>query len=150
MAREKHGTYENKYEPLYDYLMKETRADFTLTFRRIADGAGDSGNDESLRGLFADPRPFDAWRLRWRERLATEGLDPRAVRAGMHACNPAFIPRNHRIEEVIQAAQRNDDFKPFQTLLAVLSTPYEDRPEFAPYASAPQPHEIIQATFCGT
>ena len=40
MAREKHGTYENKYEPLYDYLMKETRADFTLTFDEIEEILG--------------------------------------------------------------------------------------------------------------
>ena len=40
MANEKHGTYENKYEPLYDYLMKETRADFTLTFEEIEEILG--------------------------------------------------------------------------------------------------------------
>jgi uncharacterized protein YdiU (UPF0061 family) len=130
--------------------MTQQRADFTLTFRRLADWAGDSTPADSLRRLFADPLPFDAWSLRWRTRLAVEGRDLAAVRADMYACNPAFIPRNHRIEEVIQAAQRNDDFKPFQTLLNVLSAPYEDRPEFAPYATPPQPHEIIQATFCGT
>ena len=130
--------------------MTQQRADFTLTFRRLAEEAGDSTSADSLRSLFADPIPFDAWSLRWRTRLAAEGRDPATVRAGMYACNPAFIPRNHRIEEVIQAAQRNDDFKPFQVLLNVLSAPYEDRPEFAPYATPPQPHEVIHATFCGT
>jgi uncharacterized protein YdiU (UPF0061 family) len=125
-------------------------ADFTLTFRRLADWAVNSGGAATVRSLFADPLPFDAWSARWRERLAAEGRDPAVVRAGMRACNPAVIPRNHRIEEVIQAAQRNDDFEPFERLLTVLSMPYEDRPEFAHYATPPQPHEVIQATFCGT
>ena len=130
--------------------MTQQHADFTLTFRRLAEGAGDSTPADSLRSLFADPLPFDAWTLRWRTRLAAEGRDPATVRAGMYACNPAFIPRNHRIEEAIQAAQRSNDFKPFQTLLTILSTPYDDGAEFAEFANPPQPHEVIQATFCGT
>ena len=49
----------------------------------------------------------------------------------MRAVNPAFIPRNHRIEAVIEAAVNRDDFAPFEELLTVLSKPYEDQPAFA-------------------
>ena len=68
----------------------------------------------------------------------------------MRAVNPAFIPRNHRIEAVIQAAVERDDFAPFEELLTVLSRPYEDQPGFERYAGPPEPHERVQRTFCGT
>jgi uncharacterized protein YdiU (UPF0061 family) len=68
----------------------------------------------------------------------------------MRAVNPAFIPRNHRIEAVIEAAVTRDDFAPFEELLAVLSKPYEDHPALSGYAEAPQPHQRVFQTFCGT
>ena len=68
----------------------------------------------------------------------------------MRAVNPAFIPRNHRVEAVIEAAVNRDDFAPFEELLAVLSKPYEDQPAFAAYAEPPEPHERVLQTFCGT
>ena len=68
----------------------------------------------------------------------------------MHRVNPAFIPRNHRIEAAIQAAVSDDDFAPFERLLTVLSKPYDDQPEFAEYAEPPEPHQRVHQTFCGT
>jgi uncharacterized protein YdiU (UPF0061 family) len=68
----------------------------------------------------------------------------------MRAFNPAFIPRNHRVEAVIDAAVNRDDFAPFEELLTVLSKPYEDQPELASYAEAPEPHQCVLQTFCGT
>jgi uncharacterized protein YdiU (UPF0061 family) len=68
----------------------------------------------------------------------------------MRAVNPAFIPRNHRIEAAIVAAEQRNDFSPFEELLTVLSAPYEDQPEQASYADPPQPHELVHQTFCGT
>ena len=67
----------------------------------------------------------------------------------MRKVNPAFIPRNHRIEAVIQAALK-DDYAPFDELLTVLSRPYEDQPEFAGYMQPPQDEERVTQTFCGT
>jgi len=131
-------------------LMAANQADFTLTFRRLSldlePGAGDAG----ARGLFIDPTAFDAWAARWRERLAAEGEDIAARRAGMLAVNPAFIPRNHRIEAVIAAATERDDFVPFEELLTVLSRPFEDQPDLAAYADPPLPDERVLRTFCGT
>jgi uncharacterized protein YdiU (UPF0061 family) len=68
----------------------------------------------------------------------------------MRAVNPAFIPRNHRVEAVIEAAVNRDDFAPFVELLTVLSNPYEDQPALAGYADPPQPHQRVLQTFCGT
>ena len=68
----------------------------------------------------------------------------------MHRVNPAFIPRNHRVEAVIQAAMNNDDYAPFEELLTVLSKPFEDQPAFATYAEPPEPDQRVTQTFCGT
>lgn len=68
----------------------------------------------------------------------------------MDGTNPAFIPRNHRIEAVITAATERGDFAPFEELMAVLSRPFEDQPQFASYANPPLEHERVRATFCGT
>jgi uncharacterized protein YdiU (UPF0061 family) len=51
---------------------------------------------------------------------------------------------------MIEAAVARDDFSPFEELLAVLSKPYEDQPEFAAYTDAPEPHQCVLQTFCGT
>jgi uncharacterized protein YdiU (UPF0061 family) len=68
----------------------------------------------------------------------------------MRAANPAFIPRNHLVEEAIAAAISKGDFSPFESLLAVLSRPYEDQPIFGRYAEPPRPEQIVHQTFCGT
>jgi protein adenylyltransferase len=130
--------------------MAKNQADFTLTFRRLSDAAGDPADDASVRQLFADPAAFDEWAGRWRQRLADEPQDPATRQAAMRSVNPAFIPRNHRVEAVIDAAVARDDFAPFEELLAVLSKPYQDQPEFAGYADPPQPEQRVLQTFCGT
>ena len=68
----------------------------------------------------------------------------------MRAVNPAYIPRNHRIEQVIRAAVDHDDFGPFARLAEVLERPYERQPGREAYADPPLPAERVQQTFCGT
>ena len=68
----------------------------------------------------------------------------------MRAVNPAFIPRNHRVEAALNAAIERDDFAPFEQLLDVLSRPFEERPEFERYTQPPEPEERVLQTFCGT
>jgi uncharacterized protein YdiU (UPF0061 family) len=109
--------------------MAANEADFTLTFRSLGDGAL--------------PDVFDGWRVRWQERLKDADRDL------MRAANPAFIPRNHRVEEALAAATVGD-FVPFETLVKVLSRPYDDQPEFAAYRDPPRPEQVVLRTFCGT
>jgi uncharacterized protein YdiU (UPF0061 family) len=130
--------------------MEESGADFTLTFRRLSEASADPESDPGVRSLFADPPALDGWMARWRDRLSREPTDGLARRAAMRAVNPAFIPRNHRVEAVIRAAVTADDFGPFEELLTVLSRPYEDQPAFAAYAEPPQDDERVYQTFCGT
>jgi uncharacterized protein YdiU (UPF0061 family) len=64
--------------------------------------------------------------------------------------NPAFIPRNHRVEAALSAASERGDLEPFRRLLAILQRPYDEQPESAEYQEPPQPEERVLQTFCGT
>src|SRR5262249_980504 len=127
--------------------MAQGKADFTLTFRRLSDAA--AGDASNVRALFAEPAALGGWATRWQAAPADEPQSASERQAAMRAVNPAFIPRNHRIEAVIVAAT-NDDYAPFEELLRVLAKPYEDQPEFAAYADPPKPEERVCRTFCGT
>jgi uncharacterized protein YdiU (UPF0061 family) len=124
--------------------MAEQGADFTLTFRALADAS--DGNAEAARAQFGDPAAFDSWADSWRARLTREAVPAQLMRAS----NPGFIPRNHLVEAAIRAAEDRDDFRPFEALMTVLARPYEDQPEHAAFASPPRPEERVLATFCGT
>ncbi len=130
--------------------MARNSADFTLTFRRLCDAVVDEQSDANLRALFAEPGAYDEWAVRWRQRLAQEDATPDARRDAIREANPAFIPRNHLVEEAIAAAVGAADFAPFETLLTVLAKPYEDQPEFGRYAEPPRPDQVVHQTFCGT
>ncbi len=131
-------------------IMAENNADFTLTFRRLSDAAPDPAGDAEVGNLFADRAAFEVWAARWRQRIADEPQDATMRQAAMRAVNPAFIPRNHRVEAAIEAAVNRNDFALFEELLTVLSKPYEDQPAFAHYAEPPKPEERVMQTFCGT
>lgn len=116
-----------------DLMAAMEGADWTLTFRRLADEA-------ALRPLFDDFSKMETWLVRWRAR-AGEGVAVRIV-----AANPAVIPRNHKVEEALAAATRGD-MAPFHALLAALQRPFS---EAEPYM-LPAPTGFGQyVTFCGT
>jgi uncharacterized protein YdiU (UPF0061 family) len=130
--------------------MWRNNADFTLTFRRLSEAAAGSYGDAAVRNLFTDPMAFDAWAERWRRRLAEDSGTADERRAAMRAVNPAFIPRNHLVEEALAAAVTNGKVTQFETLLTLLSKPYEDQPNFARFADPPTPDQVVHQTFCGT
>lgn len=130
--------------------MSANGADFTLTFRRLCEATSVEGDESVVRSLFADPSAFDEWAPLWRRRLEQEPTDAATRRAAMLAANPAYIPRNHRVEAVIRAAVDEDDFAPFHELVTVLSNPFEDQTAFALYAEPPAERERVLQTFCGT
>jgi uncharacterized protein YdiU (UPF0061 family) len=118
-------------------LMQAGEADFTNTFRALGTPAA--------RDQFTDPEAFDIWEVRWRERVADEA----GWQARMQGANPAYIPRNHRVEQMIAAAVAGD-FAPFERLLSVLADPYRDQPGAEDLQAPPAPAEVVQQTFCGT
>jgi uncharacterized protein YdiU (UPF0061 family) len=121
--------------------MHKNQADFTLTFRHLS---GDA------RSQFIDPTAFDAWAQSWQARLSREPQSPAERATKMQAANPAFVPRNHRVEQALQAAIQHADYSLFEELLQVLANPYQDQPEFARYATPPELGERVLHTFCGT
>ena len=129
-------------------LMHAQGADFTSTFRALA--ASLRGDDEPMRALLDDPASFDAWRDRWKARVSEDGGEPEAVAAAMDGVNPLYIPRNHRVEEALEAAT-GGDLEPFRRLSEVLADPFEERPGLESYAE-PAPAELNAdyRTFCGT
>ena len=128
-------------------LLAAARADFTLSFRALCSAT--DGSVEPLHGLIADRAGLDAWLAGWRDRLAAETETGGSHAAAMRQANPAFIPRNHRVEAAIAAAL-GGDYRPFAELTTVLSRPYEDQPDVARYAEPPSPDERVRQTFCGT
>ncbi len=127
-------------------LMAEDGADFTLTFRTLCDAADGPTGEAAVGALFKDAGAYEAWAQRWRVRLAQETGSAMAMRA----VNPAFIPRNHLVEAALAAAAERADFQPFETLLAVLSRPFQDDPNLERYATPPREEERVLQTFCGT
>ncbi len=117
--------------------MAEGGADFTRTFRGLS--------DDTAASEFADPEACGAWARDWRNRTAREA-EPVAL---MRAANPAFIPRNHRVEEAIQSAVKGD-YSHFHRLNEILAHPFDDQPDAAEYRAAPTEEETVTRTFCGT
>jgi serine/tyrosine/threonine adenylyltransferase len=130
--------------------MAARHADFTTTFRYLSDAAEITKGDDRAAGLFAGAPAVEKWLGEWRQRLSREPQTGPERRTAMLQVNPLFIPRNHRVEAVIQAAVERDDFTPFEELLAVLDNPFDEQPDMAHYADPPAPHERVLQTFCGT
>lgn len=142
--------------------MAENRADFTLTFRalgnlRAADPTrnaerkvgGDARGYATVSALFDHPESLQPWLERYRQRLALETSRDAARHIAMQSVNPAIIPRNHLVEAAIDAALEGH-LEPFETLVAKLQTPFDEPRESPELALPPQPHQVVQNTFCGT
>lgn len=132
--------------------MHAGEADFTLTFRRlsvVADEAAGGDAEAALLSGFKDAAKAGDWLARWRERLQGERIGATDRAAAMRGVNPAVIPRNHKVEEALAAANYGD-LSFFERLLSALEKPYEDLPEFADYTVPPKPEERVLQTFCGT
>jgi uncharacterized protein YdiU (UPF0061 family) len=124
--------------------------DYTVFFRRLA-AAAEPATAFGVTSLFTeDETPIRGWLEAWRRRLATESDGDERRHALMQGANPALVPRNHRVEQVIQAAVSEGDFEPFETLVQALATPYSERPEHVHLAEPPRPEERVRETFCGT
>lgn len=124
-------------------LLAKQEVDFTLFFRHLTRVASGDSHSELL-ALFAEETVAENWLALWK----TVTRDAPITQA-MRSANPIRIPRNHRVEEVIQAGYRGD-FQPFHNLLTALSRPFEEAPELAHYELRPTPDQVVTETFCGT
>lgn len=128
-------------QSLLDWMQK-SRADFTNTFRDLSLQVPPAG--ERYRSS-----DFLGWYSRWQLRLSRERQLNAAPYALMRTVNPAVIPRNHRVEEALSAAEDHDDLSLLHRLLAALASPYQEVASSAQYQSPP-PDDGNYRTFCGT
>ena len=128
-------------------IMHQDRTDFTVTFRTLARNAAEP---RPFEALFASGDAIRSWTDRWRNTLRAQGTSETSAGRAMRRANPAYIPRNHRIEEAIRAAEDKNDFEPALRLAEVLANPFEEQPDFAAYAEPPLPGDRVHQTFCGT
>lgn len=131
-------------------LMQNQKADFTLTFRYLADHIR-QGSDMTpqFQKLFKAPDAVAVWLESWQQRLAKEN-SPEVIQAQMNRVNPLFIPRNHRIQKAIEDAEDRDDFSQVHLLTTLYENPFTEQPEFTDYARAPADEDRVTRTFCGT
>jgi len=118
-------------------IMARLGLDFTNTFRALA---------EDPDSNIATDAAYTEWHRDWKMRLARESADTQKV---MRAANPAYIARNHRVEQAIQAGLQ-EDFSTFDRLNTILKHPFDDQPENSAYRAPPKSDEVVERTFCGT
>ena len=113
--------------------------DFTLFFRRLTQLAGGQ-NEDSFLSLFTDKQMGKDWLKNWRNTAQVT----KSALAKMRAANPIYIPRNHRVEEAIRAAEDAGDYCPFKSLAALVAAPFTQQDDQAHMEAPPQDHEIIR------
>jgi serine/tyrosine/threonine adenylyltransferase len=122
-------------------MMQKYHADYTNTFRALTLEL----TEETV--LFGTPE-FTQWFERWQARLERQQESKTSTNQLMRSSNPAVIPRNHRVEEALQAAT-NGDYHVMEKLLQVLSRPFDYSAELNEYCTLPTSKQPYQ-TFCGT
>ncbi|RTQ90795.1 protein adenylyltransferase SelO [Lysinibacillus telephonicus] len=124
-------------------LMQQYKADYTNTFRALT-------LNELEDSPFYGKEEFNQWFEKWQARMARQQQSKEDSIQLMKDSNPSVIPRNHRVEEALEAAVEKGDFSVMEQLLKVLSNPYAYSAEQDDYCKLPEPSNILYRTFCGT
>ncbi|MBS3995178.1 MAG: YdiU family protein [Alkaliphilus sp.] len=124
-------------------MMHKHGADYTNTFRALT---FDMPEDTALFGI----AEFVQWYELWQMRLGRQQESKTISQQLMRSCNPAVIPRNHRVEAALDAAVKQEDYSLVERLLDLLSSPYAHSTEQADYTTLPELSTRSYRTFCGT
>lgn len=124
-------------------IMHKYEADYTNTFLALT-------FEEYPYSTLFNSDDFIKWREQWQLRLSRQQQSKASCQQLMKDSNPAVIPRNHRVEEALDAAVNQEDYSVMERLLKALSNPYEHSPEQAEYATLPTNRNCGYQTFCGT
>ncbi|WP_373186260.1 YdiU family protein [Halopseudomonas sp.] len=133
-------------------LMATANADYTLTFRRLAERAGPQGkiDGDSVADFFELPDSLAPWLSKWHATVERQKTSPAERQQQMLALNPVFIARNHLVEEAIRAAEDEGDLRPFHDLVDRLAAPCDYQSQDGRYAMPPTLGQRVRNTFCGT
>ena len=146
MMRNKLGLFDVSSEDKFLILdlltwMHEKKADYTNTFCQLMKLAPKKDK------LFED-KNFIEWRKRWEDRLLKNNISPKNSIELMRNNNPLVIPRNHKVEEALEAAGQNN-FEPVNKILKILRHPYKEQKEITEFQTPSLSNKKYQ-TFCGT
>jgi len=130
-------------------MMERGRVDYTLFFRYLSN-AVETWNNTLVKKIFERENEIDTWLSQWNKRLEKQGIGWDQLSTNMKQVNPAFIPRNHRVQQAIDEAINKTDFILMNQLLEILKNPYADQPEYGEYMNPPKEDERVHQTFCGT
>ncbi|MGM0975447.1 MAG: protein adenylyltransferase SelO [Bacillota bacterium] len=122
-------------------VMQKSEADYTNTFRALTLGENTGLNND---------QEFASWHDQWQERLTRQKESKEEVHEKMKNSNPSVIPRNHRVEEALEAAVNTGDYSVMKKLLAALEHPYAYTKEQEEYCKLPEPSGMPHRTYCGT
>jgi serine/tyrosine/threonine adenylyltransferase len=128
-------------------LLQAQHVDYTSCLRMLSSSV--RGEPSRVRSLFAEPDAFDEWAQRWQRELAAGFENADSVAQAMDRVNPIYIPRNHLVEEVLEAASVGD-LTPLTQLLDVLAHPFDQRPGQERYGAGAPDSFGAYRTFCGT
>ena len=121
--------------------MHEKKADYTNTFCQLMKLA-------PKKDKLFDDKNFIDWRKRWEDRLLKNNVSPKNSIELMRNNNPLVIPRNHKVEEALEAAGQNN-FEPINKILKILRHPYKEQKEIIEFQTPSLSNKKYQ-TFCGT
>lgn len=124
-------------------MMQEYKADYTNTFRDLT-------LDQTENGTLYESEDFKKWYTLWQERLSRQEAAKEEARHLMEKNNPTVIPRNHRVEEALEAATEKADYSVMASLLEVITNPYDYSKLNEHYAALPELTSCPYKTYCGT
>lgn len=124
-------------------MIKKYSADYTNTFRALT-------FDKLEDMVLFETGEFNKWYEIWQARIGRQKESKERSYELMKSSNPAIIPRNHRVEEALEAAVKHGDYSVMERLLDILSCPYAHSPEQVEYSTLPEKSDRPYRTFCGT
>jgi uncharacterized protein YdiU (UPF0061 family) len=118
-------------------IMWEAQADFTDTFQKLT------------AGTLADENYAD-WLSRLQAVIDSQPGGLTEARQLMQQANPVIIPRNHLVQEALDAAEEKGSLTRFEQLVAALQNPYDPALADTVYAQPPDAGTKPYVTYCGT
>lgn len=134
-----------KFELVKEFLeiLAKEKLDFTISFRNL------SRELTSSRNIISDSMDFQIWKSKWLKQIAQENIKLDEIKRNLKLINPAFIPRNHVIEEIIEKAY-SDDYELLYDLCGKIKNPYQDLNSYHKFSKPATEQERVKYTFCGT